>query len=184
LKFLELVKFRQSVRRYSSKAVEPEKIERCLEAARLAPSASNSQPWSYVVISDPELKDKVAQLTFNKIISFNKFVVQAPALVVFVIEKPKIITQIGGSIKNKEYPLIDIGITAEHFCLQAADEGLGTCMLGWFNEKPIKKLLNIPSQKPIGLIVTLGYPPDDYKVREKSRKKTEDIVFYNTYGKK
>ncbi len=154
---------------------------RCLEVARLAPSASNSQPWTFVVVDEPVLKDKVARETFDAIARFNKFTVQAAVLVVFVIEKPKLITQIGAAIKKLEYPLIDIGIAAEHFCLQAAEEGLGTCMLGWFNEKPIKELLNIPEKKTIGLVVTLGYPEDDYPLRNKIRKKFEKVVRFNSY---
>lgn len=181
MNFLDLVKNRQSVRRYLSKEVEPEKLRRCLEAARLAPSASNSQPWSFIVVNNPELKDKVAKLTYDRIIPFNKFVKQAPVLVVFVIEKPKIITRVGDFIKKMEYPKIDIGITAENFCLQATSEGLGTCMLGWFKEAPIKKLLNIPDNKKIGLIVSVGYAPKDYKLREKSRKSFTELVRYNSY---
>lgn len=181
MKFLDLVKKRQSVRRYLSKEIEPDKLQRCLEAARLAPSASNSQPWSFIIVNNPELKDKVAKLTFNQIISFNKFVIQAPVLVVFIIEKPKVITRIGGFIKKIEYPKIDIGIAAENFCLQATEEGLGTCMLGWFNEPPIKKLLNIPLDKKIGLIVSVGYAPENYKLREKSRKSFTEVVRFNSY---
>ncbi len=179
--FHELVKKRQSVRRYDSRPVESEKLEQCLEAARLAPSASNSQPWTFVVVNDPELTSKVAAQTFDKVVNFNKFVAEAPALVVFVVEKPKVITRVGAFIKNKEYPLIDIGIAAEHFCLQAAEAGLGTCMLGWFNEKPIQKLLNIPESKSIGLIVALGYPAENYKLRHKSRKTLEEVVKFNSY---
>ncbi len=182
MNFLELVKKRQSVRRYIPSAIEPDKLDRCLEAARLAPSASNSQPWSFIVVDDPDLKDKVANLTFDQIISFNKFVIQAPVLVVFVIEKPKVLTRIGSFIKKIEYPKIDIGIAAQNFCMQATDEGLGTCMLGWFREAPIKKLLNIPADKKIGLIVSIGYAPEDYRLREKSRKSFTDIVKYNSYS--
>ena len=181
--FLTLVNKRQSTRKYSSRGIEAGKLKRCLEAARLAPSASNSQPWTMIVVNEPVLKDKVAKETFSKVFSFNKFVLEAPILVVFVIEKPRIITQIGGKIKNKEYPLIDIGIVSEHFCLQATEEGLGTCMLGWFNEKPIKELLHIPEKKTIGLIVSVGYAPEDYKQREKTRKKYKDVVTYNSYEK-
>ena len=181
--FLEIVNTRQSVRKYSDRKIKKEKLDHCLEAARLAPSASNSQPWTMIVVDEPELKDKVAKQTFDKFFSFNKFVPEAPVLVVFVIEKPKMITQIGGKIKNKEYPLIDIGIVSEHFCLQATEEGLGTCMLGWFNERPIKELLQIPEKKTIGLIVSVGYAPEDYKQREKTRKKYKDVVKYNSYKK-
>lgn len=179
--FLKLVQNRQSVRRYSSSPVEKEKINRCLEAARLAPSASNSQPWTFIVVDQPELKEELSSYTYDKVLTFNKFVHQAPILVVFVIEKPKLITHLASKVKKLNYPLIDCGITSEHFCLQAAEEELGTCMLGWFREKPIKKLLNIPTGKTIGLIVTLGYPEEGYKKREKIRKELKEIVKYNSY---
>lgn len=181
LNFLDLVKKRQSVRRYLSREIEPDKLERCVEAARLAPSASNSQPWSFIVVNDPDLKDKVAKQTFDQVISFNKFVIQAPVLVVFVIEKPKVLTRMGSFIKKIEYPKIDIGIASQNFCMQATEEGLGTCMLGWFNETPIKKLLNIPPNKKIGLIVSVGYAPEDYRLREKSRKSFAEVVKFNSY---
>lgn len=176
------MKQRQSVRRYQPRAVEADKLERCLEAARLAPSASNSQPWSFVVVSDPALREKIAGFTYSNLVSFNKFVQSAPLLVVFVIERPRLITRIGATIKKLEYPLIDIGIAAEHFCLQAADEGLGTCMLGWFDSKPIRKHLHIPATKSIGLVITLGYAPEDYRLREKTRKNFEEVVHYNRYS--
>ncbi len=132
MNFIDLVKDRQSVRRFSPKPIEEEKIDLCLEALRLAPSACNSQPWKNILVKNPELRDEVANATFSATVSFNKFVAEANLILVMVLEKPKIITQIGGRIKNKEYPLIDIGIAAEHFCLQAAELGIGTCMLGWF----------------------------------------------------
>lgn len=181
MNFSDLIKIRQSVRNYSDKAVEKEKIEKCLEAAQLAPSASNSQPWKYIVVDDKELKNKVAKTTFDKLVRFNKFAVQAPVIIVIVLEKPKIITQIGGEIKKREFPLIDIGISAEHFCLQAAELDLGTCMIGWFDQKRIQELLNIPKKKTIGLLITLGYAPDDYALRKKIRKAKSEVVEYNKY---
>ncbi len=179
--FAELIKVRQSVRSYSDKAVEKEKIEKCLEAVRLAPSASNSQPWKYIVVDEENLKNKVAKATFDKVVKFNRFAVQSPVIIVIVIEKPKMITQIGGEIKRREFPLIDIGISAEHFCLQAAELGLGTCMLGWFNQKRIKDLLKIPKKKTLGLLITLGYPSDDYVLRKKIRKEKLEIIGINKY---
>ena len=77
--------------------------------------------------------------------------------------------------------MIDIGIAAEHFCLQATEEGLGTCMLGWFNEKPVQKLLGIPPKRRIGLIISLGYEPEDYRMREKIRKDKYKVISYNKY---
>ena len=179
MKFLELILKRQSVRKYSEKAVEKEKIERCLEAARLAPSACNAQPWKYIIVDDNELKEKVAKETFSIIAPFNKFSLKAPVIVVIVMEKPNLQSQFGGRVNNKDFYLIDIGITAEHFCLQATEEGLGTCILGWFNEKAIMKLLNIPSKKRIGLLITVGYPADE--PRQKKRKDLTEIRSYNKY---
>ena len=179
--FHELISFRQSVRKYQDKPVESGKIEKLIEAVHIAPSACNSQPWKLIIVDEPVLKNKVANATFSKAISFNKFAVQAPVIAVLVIEKAKLIAQIGGSIKNQEYPFYDIGIAATHFCLQATELGLGTCMIGWFDEKKIQQLLNIPEKRKIGLVITLGYPPSDYKLRQKIRKPVEEICRFNTY---
>ena len=172
---------RQSVRKYRNTPVEKEKIQVMIEAVQFSPSACNSQPWKLIIVDDPELKDKVARATFNKPVSFNKFAVEAPVIAVLVIEKAKLIAQIGGSIKNQEYPEYDIGIAAEHFCLQATELGLGTCMIGWFNEKRIKQLLNIPKKRKVGLVITLGYPPESYKLRKKIRKPLDEICGFNSY---
>ncbi len=181
MKFLELVKQRQSVRRFSSKQVDPEKLNLMLEAARLAPSACNSQPWHFIVVDKPELKQEIAKATYDTVIRFNRFALQAAGFIVIVMEKPKIIAQIGGRIKSREYPLYDIGITAEHICLQATELGIGTCMIGWFDEKKIMELLHIPPSRAVGLIIAYGYPEEGYKLRTKIRKKWEEVVSYNIY---
>ena len=179
--FNELINSRQSVRRYLEKPVEREKIEKIIEAVHLAPSACNSQPWKIIIVDEPGLKNEVAKATFSKTIAFNKFAAEAPVIAVLVIEKSNLIAQIGGGIKNMEYPQIDIGIAAAHFCLQAAELGLGTCMIGWFDEKKIRQLLNIPEKRKIGLVITLGYPPEGYKLRKKIRKPLDEICGFNSY---
>ncbi len=178
--FLDLVRKRQSVRKYLDKPVEREKIDRCVEAARLAPSASNSQPWKFIVVDGKHLKNKVANATFSKLVSFNAFVPRAPVIVVVTIDKPKLMLQMGNVLKKTNYGLIDIGIATEHFCLQATEEGLGTCILGWFNEKKIKKILDIPKKNKIGLVVSLGYSGHE-TIREKKRKSVKEISNYNNY---
>ena len=181
MKFLDLVETRQSVRKYLDKPVEREKIEQCLEAARLAPSASNSQPWSFIVVDDPKLKEAIAKETFSQLISFNRFSLQAPVLIILISERSGFLNKVAEAIKDKQFSLIDIGITAEHFCLQATEEGLGTCILGWFNEKGVKKLLNISPSKRIELIITVGYPESTI-IRPKKRKPIDQIRSYNNYG--
>ena len=178
--FLDLVSLRQSDRGYLDKPVDNEAIKRCIEAARLAPSACNSQPWKFIVIDEPELKNEVAKATSDKILPLNHFTIQAPILVVVVREGANLSSKFGTIVKKKPYTLIDIGIATEHFCLQAASEGIGTCIIGWFNEKKVKKLLNIPERKRAELIITLGYRSKE-ELRKKIRKDFTDIVSYNKY---
>lgn len=178
MSFLELARARHSVREYQDRPVERGKIERCIEAARLAPSACNSQPWRFIVIDDPALRGRVARETFSETVTFNRFVMSAPVIVVIVCERGKISAQFGSLLKNKRFNLIDIGIAAEHVCLQAAEEQLGTCILGWFNEARIKQILGIPRLKRIGLLIALGYPANHTR-NAKTRKPLDQILTYN-----
>ncbi len=178
--FSKLVEKRESVRKYSTREVEEEKIRKIMEACRLAPSACNSQPWHFVVVTEPKLKEKVSRATFSEVLRFNKFALQAPVIAAIVAEPPNWLSKIGSSIKDKDFYLMDIGIVAEHFCLQAADLDLGTCMIGWFDEKKVKNLLNIPSKKRIPLLITLGYPEKEKK-RKKIRKPIPEVFTFNTY---
>lgn len=181
LRFFELVQRRQSVRKYDTRAVEEDKLMLCLEAARLAPSASNSQPWTFVVANEPGLVQSLGKACSGPLGTFNRFAASAPVIVTIVLEKPKTITKLGGRIKNKEYSLIDIGIAAEHFCLQAEALDLGTCLIGWFDEKSVKRLLQIPEEKSVGLLITVGYAPLGYLLRSKVRKPFGKIVSFNRY---
>ena len=128
---------RQSDRKYSSKKVEEEKILSCLEAGRLSPSACNSQPWSFVVIDqEPVLQQAQKRIAT---MGMNRFVKQVPVLIAIVLEKPNFTASIGSVIKDKEYPLLDIGIASNNICMQATELGLGSCILGWFDEKGLKQ---------------------------------------------
>jgi len=179
--FLDLIKERQSCRSYDpSRPVEQEKLMRCIEALRLAPSACNAQPWKLVVVTDPELKKKVAEAAGTKWLGLNSFAKQPPVIVALVREDPNFTSKFGSVVKNKEYTLMDVGIAAEHFCLAAASEGLGTCMIGWFDEPTVKKILGIPKKKRAELIITLGYPSSG-EIRTKVRKPVEDICSFNRY---
>jgi nitroreductase len=181
MEFAELIKTRQSVRKYQEKPVEKGTLQQLIEAVRLAPSASNSQPWKLIIVDEPTLKAQVVRATFSKSVSFNKFAPEAPVIAVLVIEKPPLVTQIGGLLKQREFPLIDIGIAAVHLCLQAAELGLGTCMLGWFDENAIKQLLHIPRKTRIGLVITLGYAAEEYPLRSKIRKDLAVMSSFNGY---
>jgi len=178
MSFLDLARRRQSDRGFTQRAVERETIERCLEAARMAPSACNSQPWFFVVIDEGELREQVALCARDLVM--NHFVTSAPVIVALVSEAPTLIPRLAGHWKDKPYYLMDVGIAAEHFCLAAADEGLGSCLIGWFDEKRVKKLLGVPRRRRVVLLIAVGYPADE-RIRGKSRKAIDEVRSYNTY---
>jgi nitroreductase len=178
-KLLELIMSRQSDRKYSNKAIEPEILNRIIEAGRMAPSANNAQPWKFIVVTEPVLLRKIAEAASEKLLGINTFVAQAPVLIIIVREKPDLPTKAAGIIKNRDYSLIDIGIASGNICLQAEAEGLGSCMIGWFDEKSLKKYLGVPKSKRIELIITLGYSLS--VKREKKRKPATDTVSFNKY---
>jgi nitroreductase len=156
----------------------------CIDAARLSPSASNGQPWHFVVVDKPELIEKVASHTTQKMLRFNTFVKRAPVIVAAVAEPSNFSTVIGGILKGKKYNIIDTSMAVEHFCLQAAELGLGTCIIGWFKAIRIKRALGIPFGRKLPLLITLGYPEEGRKPRKKVRKSIDDIVSFNRYGQR
>lgn len=178
---LALIKSRQSVRAYADRPVERHRIENCLEAARLAPSACNAQPWTFVLVDRPELRHQLADLTADFWLPLNHWTKQAPVLVALVIERPNLTSRLGAAVKKRDFAWMDVAIAAEHFCLQAAAEGLGTCMLGWFNEEKVKALLHIPVAKRVALLITLGYAASD-AIRPKVRKELTSMVRWNNYS--
>lgn len=178
--FYQLVKHRQSTRAFdTTRTVDREIIARILDAGRLAPSACNAQPWHFIVVDEPELKNKVADAASARLLGMNHFTKQAPVHIVVVEEKVNLSSGIGGIVKDKHFAFLDIGIATAHICLAAEAEGLGSCILGWFAESKMKKLLNIPDNKRVVLDIIIGYPAQP--LRDKKRKTTEEVISYNTY---
>jgi len=178
MNFLDLARRRQSDRGYNDRPVSREQIERCLEAASCAPSACNSQPWFFVVVDDPALRGKMAERLQDRVM--NRFALSAPVLVAVVAEQPALLPRIGGLIKDKPYHWLDIGMAVENFCLQAAHEGLGSCIIGWFDEPKVKQLLGVPTSRRVPLVIALGYP-QEAAVRPKIRKSPDETWSYNRY---
>lgn len=177
MNFLQLVKKRQSTRKYLPKPVGREIIDKCIEAARLAPSACNSQPWKFIVVDNPDKKNELANAAFSGIYSMCTFVKKAPVIVVVITEKSSYAARVGSFLRNIQYSLIDIGIACEHFVLQAAEEGVGTCMIGWFSEKKVKKSLKLPKSAKIDMVISMGYPAYE-ETRGKNRKPIEEVREY------
>jgi nitroreductase len=150
------MRFRRSIREYNPRPVEEWKLKLMLEAARLAPSSTNSQPWRIIVVQDPQLKAILADATPGKIHA-HPWLVNAPVIFVLCAEKSKT-QRYFGQLIGKDYHLVDMGIVGEHLCLVAAELGLGTCWLGWIYKKQIKKAFNIPLSWEVVSLISVGYP--------------------------
>lgn len=178
--FLELTQSRQSDRDFdTSKDIEQDKLERILEAGRLAPSACNAQPWKFIVVKDSVKRMKIADACSSKALGMNHFSKKAPIQLVLVEEAANFTSKFGGFVKQIHYPHLDLGIVASHICLAAEDEGIGSCMLGWLNEKKIREILEIPSGKKVLLVILLGYSTQPKRI--KKRKSWNEIVSFERY---
>ena len=175
----KVIQERRSIRKFLDKPVEREKINACLEAARLAPSACNSQPWHYIVIDDPKVKADFAKAAFSGVYKMSEWVAKAPVIVAVVSDKGSVVSRLGGFLRRTEFYLVDQGISGEHFVLRALDLGLGTCWIGWVDSKKAAHFFNLPSGKQIEHLFAVGYPAESPTPRP--RAKLEDIVSYNKF---
>jgi len=190
MKFGELVKLRYSCRKYKEKPVEREKIAKCIEAARRAPSACNAQPWKFIVLDEESTRCRAASAASSGKYRFSRFIKGAPVLILVLARKSTFLAAAGSFVRNTEFYLIDIGIACEHVVLQASELNLGSCYVGWFNEKKLKKMFGIPSKISIPLLLTIGYPDEKFREKDVVRKRAssdrrnpvDEILFYNGFG--
>ncbi len=180
--FLNIAMNRRSVRDFSDKPVPREDVLKCVEAASLAPSAHNVQPWRYTIVDEPALKDELCDKAFSGIFFMNRFARKAPVLIVVTAEPDAVADRLGKIVLGLQYFLLDIGASIEHLLLQASDLGLGSCWLGWYSEKGVKKALGIPKDKKVVSLICLGHPAKT-EAAEKRRKPLEDIVSFNGFRK-
>ncbi len=182
--FLHLAAARRSVRRYAPRPVPRDVLDRCLEAARLAPSACNAQPWRFLVCDEPDRRDALFEAAFGgPWYGFNRFAAAAPVLVAVLTGTSGGWARLGGAVRGVRYALIDVGIACEHFCLQAAEEGLGTCWLGWLNGRRARRALGLGREVRIDVILAAGYPADDDAPRPKQRKPLDAVRAYVPPGR-
>ncbi|MBN2543343.1 nitroreductase family protein [bacterium] len=165
----EAIMSRYSVRAYKSEPIEDEKLELVLDAARLAPSASNAQEWKFIVVKEPQLRESMIEAAHDQV-----FVGEAPVIIVGVSLDPEHLMRCGVSAG-----VVDLTIAIDHITLQAAELGLGTCWIGSFYQDKVKRLLNIPDEYKVISLTPLGYPAD--KPKPKSRKKLDEIIVYNRF---
>ena len=170
--FLEIARNRQSCRAYDSdRPVEEEKLSAILEAARIAPSACNGQPYKITVCRGQEAKDVAMSC---RGMGMNKFAVQAPVCIV-VSEMPYVKSAaMGAKVKNNDYRSIDIGIVTAYLTAEASAQGLSTCILGWLDDSKIRSICDL--EHPVRLVITLGYAKEGDPLRKKVRKNLDELV--------
>jgi nitroreductase len=170
--FLTIAQNRQSCRSYDeNRPVEQEKLDAILEAVRLAPSACNGQPY-HLTVCRGETAKEVAKATMG--MGMNKFAMQAPVLIV-ISEMPYVKSAaLGAKLKKNDYRSIDIGIAAAYLTAEATAQGLGTCILGWLDDDKLRNICGL--EFPARLVITLGYPREDDKLRSKKRKEISELV--------
>lgn len=173
MNFTEIALARQSCRSYDEeKAVEAEKLTAVLEAGRLSPSACNGQPYHFTVCRG-EMAKQVAAACGG--MGMNKFAKKAPVLIVISEASYVKSAALGAKVKHNDYRSMDIGIAAAYLTAEAAAQGLGTCILGWFDDDKLRQLCGLSS--PVRLVITLGYAKDE-ALRQKKRKAAEELITY------
>ncbi len=173
---------RRSIRKYLNKEVSEECIMAVLEAARLAPSGSNTQPWRFVVITSQEIKEIIVKEDHNQ-----KWMLEAPVFIVCVAdiscripEASSLVMDEMNSCFELKQIIRDTAIAIGHLLLQATHMGLATCWTGWYEQEGMKAALNIPSDKFIVGVVTLGYAAESPAMRK--RKELNEIVSFEQWS--
>jgi len=172
---MEVFRERRSVRSYQERAVEEEKLLAVLEAARLAPSWANRQCWTFIVVRDEATRRAVAATLEGN--PAQKAVATAPVLIVACADP-----EMSGKVKDQSYYLVDVGISLQQLCLEARNQDLGTCWIGWFDEDRVRAILDVPGNIRIVAMTPLGYPAA--WPAERGRKPLQEIVFYEKWGRR
>lgn len=178
---LEQIEMRRSIRKYNDTPIEEEKIIQLLESARMAPSGSNTQPWHFIIVKSQLTKQKLAEVSHNQ-----QWMTSAPVFIVCVadirsrIQDDRIISLEEDSPQEELKQIIrDTSIAIDHIVIEASNLGLGTCWVAWFSQQEIRPIVNIPSDKYVVCILTLGYANEKPKARP--RKKIEELVHYENW---
>lgn len=169
MNLMEAIKTRRSIRKYKRTQVEDQKIIKCLEAARWAPSADNSQPWQFIVVKDPSTRKRLAEIH-----QWGRFMAESPVVIAFLAD-PK---------RSPNYYQGDVAVAVQNFLLAAHSLGLGTCWMGVINtafEEPIERLLEVPRDLAVLCVVSMGYPDER---PSSDRRPLGDVLHWDKYRAK
>lgn len=182
MKFDQILKTRKSTRSFDSRPVKENDLISIIEAARLAPSACNSQTWRFVAVTNREIIQKICHQAMRPVIP-NRWLEHAPLVIIGCSQLDVIANRIGTEVTGIEYYQIDLGIAMEHMVLKATELGLGTCWIGWFSENKLKEILKIPKRIKVSALLAVGYPKY-VSSRKRKRKSIDKIVFSEKWGQK
>ncbi len=182
MKFDQILKTRKSTRSFDSRPVKENDLISIIEAARLAPSACNSQTWRFVAVTNKEIIQKICDQAMRPVIP-NRWLEQAPLVFVGCSQLDVIANRIGTGVTGIEYYQIDLGIAMEHMVLKATELGLGSCWIGWFSEDKVKEILKIPKRIKVSAMLAVGYAKDK-PAKKRKRKSIDKIVFSEKWGQK
>jgi nitroreductase len=172
---------RRSLRRYADRSIADEDVLSLIDAARLAPSASNAQPWRFVAVTSPAARAAFAGACFSGIYVPTRFAARAPLVVALCAERAGII-RIAQSIKDRAMYQLDCGIAGEHLVLRAAELGLGSCWIGWFNRRAARRVLGVPAHVRVVSLISVGYPPEGWSPRPRPRLPLAAILWKDRWG--
>ncbi|KXB06949.1 nitroreductase [candidate division MSBL1 archaeon SCGC-AAA382K21] len=162
---------RRSVRSYKDKNISPDKLEKIMNAVRMAPSANNRQDWKFIVVKDEKKKNEVFEASKEQ-----SQIKEAPVVIAGIAtdSEKQMTCEVPGGI-------VDVTIALDHLSLIATEEGLGTCWIGAFYQDKVKKALEVPEEHKVVSMMTLGYPKKSMEKREKNRKELSEVVSYNVF---
>ena len=170
MELIEAIRKRQSIRDFEDRQIPEEKLMSVLEAARLAPSANNRQPWKFIVVKDHKRRQELARAAGGQ-----SFIAEAPIIIAAVATNVESVMSCG----VPSYP-VDLSIAVDHMTLASVDEGLGTCWIGDFSQEKVKEILRIPEKYRVVTLFPLGFPKRE--TGTKFRKSLEQIVCYETFS--
>jgi nitroreductase len=183
MELMNIVSQRRSVRKFLDKPVDHHKLLKCIEAARLAPSADNTQPWRFIVLEDPDMKREFCTCVTGGVYRRTRFIQKAPLIIVLVAKINVLVHRIGKIISRTNIQLIDMGIAGEHLVLQAQELGIGTCWINLFNVKKAEKFLGLRGNYRVVSLIAAGYPAEG-ATKDRKKLPTERILYFNEEYKK
>jgi nitroreductase len=173
---------RRSLRRYAERPVEDEVVRAMVEAARLAPSASNGQPCRYVAVREPAARAALAAACFSGIFTPTRFAARAPLIIALCADRSGLL-RAAHALKDSAMYQLDCGIAGEHLVLRAAELGLGTCWIGWFNRRAARRSLGVPRGVKVVSLIAAGYPPEGWAPPPRPRLPLASILWGDRWGR-